>query len=494
MQSMFRSSRAVFAAIFSLLLLLAGLSAATAAHAQSGLTIVVDRVDKTGWRAHVEGSCPAGYELRARNLKGTWEEPDDSGATISARCVRPSDGFERWHVTKWVRNPGHVSPTKTPRSHKTPTATPRPHKTPTATPRPHKTPTATPRPHKPTQVPCPGCPVPTATPVLPTATPEVPDVTPVLPTATPEVPTVAPVQPTATPLVPTVAPVQPTATPEVPDVTPEVPTAMPEVPDVTPEVPTATPEVPDVTPETPTATPEQGEAPDAPSGIGPCPNNSNGMPVRWVHRDGRDVPVCEETSGGRAPRPAAAVTGYCFVRDGAAFAHFDVSLTEGEVARAEYVFSDGTREIILDEPFSPDEERAPLPNPLQVAIPSGQSVALHLTVVGYDSLLEVSSNAVDGSCAVSPPRNVAAGGDVIAEQPGDVEAQPAAEAEISERTAASVVEDERAPLPRMLPRTGGELDARRAFWLMYGEVVAAAAIFLIVLGVGLRLALTRRIR
>lgn len=389
-----RNSRAVFATIFTLLLLAAGLYVTTAAYAQSGLTIVVDHVDGDGWRAHIEGTCPEGYELKTRNLEGRWGE-NQSGVTVRAHCLRVIDGFECWHVTKWIRNPSYVAPTKTPL--------------------PEGVPTATPRPPQPTPTPCPECLVPTPT-GLPATTPELP---------------------TATPVETTIAPGAPPATPEIPG------------------------EAPDV-----------GEQPEAPSAPGPCPNNPNGMPARWVLRDGREEPVCEETSSVPAPAPAAAVTGYSIIRDDVVVAHFDVSLVQGEVARAEYVFSDGTREIILNEPFSPDEERRPLPSPLEVEVPPGQTVVLSLTVVGYDDSVTVSSNAVESRDATVP-------------MPQESATMPRA---ATTNGAQPVI------VPKLLPRTGGEIDEYEAFWQLYGHLMAACSIALIVFGMGLRFVLTQRSR
>jgi hypothetical protein len=447
MPSTIRNSRALFAAIFTLLLIIAGFYAATVTYAQSGLTIVVDHVDANGWRAHVEGSCPEGYELQTRALEGRWTD-DDTGTMIRAHCYRPSDGFECWHVTKWVRNPNYTAPTSTPL--------------------PIGAPTATPTPPPPTATPCPDCPVPTAT-TLPSSTPE--------------------------------GTVETTATSQAPSVTPEVPATTPEVPATTPEVPATTPEVPATTPEVPATTPDTG-AGVAP---GPCPDNPNGMPVRWVHRDGRDVPICEETSGGSAPTPAATVSGYCFVRDNTAMARFDVNLVVGEVARAEYVFSDGTSQLVLDAPFSPDEERPPLPSPLEVVVPAGQTVTLNLTVVGYDDHITVSSNAVDGTCAMLPPPGAPSndgGGQVVGDvvsgpaggAPGAPEAIGASGDQLGQADQggsglpvgrAVATDVEAAPvIPRALPRTAGEGEYP-SLWLL-------GAVLLLVGGLVVRLRAAHR--
>jgi hypothetical protein len=388
-----RNTRALFAAILTLVLVAGGFYAATAAYAQSGLTIVVDHVDANGWRAHIEGACPEGYELKTRNLEGRWSD-NQSGATIRAHCTRLSDGFECWHVTKWVRNPGYVVPTRTP-----PTG---------------NGPTATPAPPRPSPTPCPDCPVPTTT----------------APTATAEVPTATPTEVTAPP----------------------------------------------ATAELPAPTPGTVDQPAAPVEAAICPHTADGMPVRWAHQDGRDVPICEERSGGRAPAPAATASGSSIVQGSSTIAHFDVVVTQGEVARAEYVFSDGTRQVVLDEPFSPDEERQPLPNPLQVEVPQGQTVSLELVVVGYDSMITVSSNAVSSIAVAAPEANAAA---------SEANA-PAPVARSASNTDSTTV-----IMPRMLPRTGGEIDEHEAFWLGYGKLIATGAVVLITLGLGLRMSRIR---
>jgi LPXTG-motif cell wall-anchored protein len=404
------NTRALFAAIFSLLLVVAGLYAATSVNAQSGLTIVIDHVDAEGWRAHIEGTCPPGYDMKTRNLEGRWDN-NQSGVTVRAHCVRESDGFECWHVTKWVRNPGYVAPARTPLPADAPTATPHP-----------------------TATPCPDCPVPTAV-GQPSTTPE---------------------QPTATAPDSSATPVLPTATAVTPPPASDAPPA-----DV---APTATAGAPGESRDT-------GDNSAAPPAGSPCPSNPDGMPVRWVYRDGRNQPVCEETSSEPAPAPAATATGICLVRETGAVARFDVVLTQGQVARAEYVFSDGTRQVILDEPFSPDEERAPLPSPLEVAVPEGQTVRLDLIVVGYDTNVAVSSNAVDDSCAEQAPVAVsAAGGDAgqAGSDVGQSGVAPAralasgqdAEASAAERGASARAStgaggEEGQIIPARLPNTGG---------------------------------------
>ena len=164
-----------------------------------------------------------------------------------------------------------VPPTATPVP---PTATPVP---PTATPVP---PTATPVPPTATPVPPTATPVPpTATPVPPTTTPVPPTATPVPPTATPE-PTATPVPPTATPVPPTATPVPPTATPVPPTATPVPPTATPVPPTATPVPPTATPVPPTATPVPPTATP-----------VPPPPPQPTATPMPPVEEEAAGFPI-----------------------------------------------------------------------------------------------------------------------------------------------------------------------------------------------------------
>ncbi|MBN1355122.1 hypothetical protein JXA40_02515 [bacterium] len=100
-----------------------------------------------------------------------------------------------------------------------------------------------------------GNPVPTHTPVPPTATSMPPTATPVIPTATSMPPTATPVIPTATSAPPTDTPIPPTDTPIPPTDTPIPPTDTPVPPTDTPVPPTHTPVPPTATPVPPTSTP-----------------------------------------------------------------------------------------------------------------------------------------------------------------------------------------------------------------------------------------------
>jgi hypothetical protein len=167
-----------------------------------------------------------------------------------------------------------------------------------------------------------------------------------------------------------------------------------------PGQPTNTP-VPEVPTSTPSSTPTATAAPTNTPATA-CPDGSNGRD--GYNGDGVLVTICHEIPQ-NIPEPEAKITGFCFLRDGASWAHFDVSIGESgnEVAKAKYVFSGGRIQVVTDGPLSPDEVREPLPV-LEVAIPVSQTVRLDIVVMSYNDSKPFSSSEI----AECPERNAPA--------------------------------------------------------------------------------------